>query len=646
VLTLTGSATLADYQTALQSITFDNLTNDNPTDFGASLSRTILWLVDDGTALSDVSSTTINITAQNDSPVLTNVGPSVATDEQTAVMLDADATVSDVDLDTGAGNYAGTSLTIARNGGANAQDSFGFNTAGALFSVSGGNLQAGGLTFATVSIVGGLLTINFTGSGTAATTALVNDVIDHITYTNLSDTPPANVTLDYTFNDGSPGNGQGAGAAGTVAGSTQVNIAAVNDAPVNTVPGPQRTVAAVDHFIAGLAVSDVDAGAGNLTTTLSVGNGILTVASAGGAAVAGSGTASVTLTGTLAQINTTLAAFDNVVYQSAANFIGNDVLTMQTSDGGNTGAGGPLTDTDTVVITSTHALPLLPQGGGHFDADQSGGRLLRHDDGTFRVDDVNALQVTTHVLGAVGTEWSFLSTGDFNGNGISDMLSQRFNDGMLLIHTIDANQVVGSALPGQIGNEWTFLDVGDFNANNTGDLLWQRDDGTLLIHTINNSQVSGSAIVGQIGSEWNFLASADFNHDGSSDLLWQRTDGTLLIHNIMVSGSAILGQIGSEWHFAGTGDLNGDDASDVLWQRDDGTLLIYNINNNQATNAQVVETLAADTQVAGIDDYTGDGTDDIVVRHSDGTFELHQIQANAVTQTVNLGLVTNDWHVI
>jgi hypothetical protein len=34
------------------------------------------------------------------------------------------------------------------------------------------------------------------------------------------------------------------------------------------------------------------------------------------------------------------------------------------------------------------------------------------------------------------------------------------------------------------------------------------------------------------------------------------------------------------------------------------------------------------------------------VRHHDGRFELHQIQANAVTQTVNLGLVTNDWHVI
>ena len=54
-----------------------------------------------------------------------------------------------------------------------------------------------------------------------------------------------------------------------------------------------------------------------ITTTLSVLNGTLTVSSAGGAAVAGSGTGTVTLTGTLAQINTTLAAANNVVYNAA-----------------------------------------------------------------------------------------------------------------------------------------------------------------------------------------------------------------------------------------------------------------------------------------------------------------------------------------
>ena len=84
---------------------------------------------------------------------------------------------------------------------------------------------------------------------------------------------------------------------------------------MNTVPGAQSVNEDTNLAIAGLAVSDVDAAAGTLTTTLSVAHGTLTVASAGGAGITGSGTNSVVLTGTLAQINTTLSAAGNVVYQ-------------------------------------------------------------------------------------------------------------------------------------------------------------------------------------------------------------------------------------------------------------------------------------------------------------------------------------------
>ena len=57
-----------------------------------------------------------------------------------------------------------------------------------------------------------------------------------------------------------------------------------------------------------------------------------------------------TLTGTLAQINTTLSAAGNVVYNSDTGFIGTDTLTMTTNDGGNSGLGGPLSDVDLMSI--------------------------------------------------------------------------------------------------------------------------------------------------------------------------------------------------------------------------------------------------------------------------------------------------------
>src|SRR6202022_4329006 len=78
--------------------------------------------------------------------------------------------------------------------------------------------------------------------------------------------------------------------------------------------------------------------------------GTLTVAAAGGASVAGSGTANVTINGTVAQIDATLSAAHNVVYLGAHDFFGTDTLTMVTNDNGNSGGGGAQSATSQLTI--------------------------------------------------------------------------------------------------------------------------------------------------------------------------------------------------------------------------------------------------------------------------------------------------------
>ncbi len=63
-LTLSGSATLAQYQAALRSITYTN-TSDNP----STATRTVSFTVNDGDANSNTQTRDINITAVNDAPV-------------------------------------------------------------------------------------------------------------------------------------------------------------------------------------------------------------------------------------------------------------------------------------------------------------------------------------------------------------------------------------------------------------------------------------------------------------------------------------------------------------------------------------------------------------------------------------------------
>lgn len=143
----------------------------------------------------------------NSAPAISNLnGDSVAwAGAGNTVVLDAggNALFSDTEfgaLNGGNGNWAGASLTIQRNGTALGSDVLGFDTSGALFSIDGSNLQSGGKTFATFTSVGGILTITFTSSGTVATTALVNDVAQRITYSN--DTPAGDATIRYSLNDG------------------------------------------------------------------------------------------------------------------------------------------------------------------------------------------------------------------------------------------------------------------------------------------------------------------------------------------------------------------------------------------------------------------------------------------------------------
>jgi VCBS repeat-containing protein len=72
LLTLSGTATKADYQAALRAVTYSS-SSENPT--ATSASRTLTWQIDDGQTANHASNSatsTINITAVNDAPVVKN----------------------------------------------------------------------------------------------------------------------------------------------------------------------------------------------------------------------------------------------------------------------------------------------------------------------------------------------------------------------------------------------------------------------------------------------------------------------------------------------------------------------------------------------------------------------------------------------
>ncbi|HET9637578.1 MAG TPA: cadherin-like domain-containing protein, partial [Allosphingosinicella sp.] len=404
---------------------------------------------DDGNTDASPNVLTVDVTAVNDSPVLTTGGPIAAT-EQTAVAILPAGSVADVDLDArngGNGDYAGASFSVNRNPATNATEDDFTLVAGPNFTIDGSNLKAGGLIFGTISVDGtaGLIVINFTSLETAATSALVDEVIQAVRYTNTSDDPPASVDLAIGFDDGSPGGGQGAGATDLDVNLVTVNIAAVNDAPVNSLGGTIGTGEdAIDAWLSGMSISDPDAdpATDEIYVTFQVVSGSIDIRTdVAGGIVAGDIIAqasdTITVQATLNEINATLAASNGLTYSPNANFNGDDTLTVTTNDAGANGSDPGLTgdgtseedvDTRTISVSAQDDAPIAQPdavataenaiGTGSLFVDNGSGPDSDADGDTFTISAVNGsgANVGTEITLASGAKLTVNADGSYSYN--------------------------------------------------------------------------------------------------------------------------------------------------------------------------------------------------------------------------------------
>ena len=146
-------------------------------------------------------------------PTFTEFGP--------AVVLDADVEIHDDEL-SASDDFGGASLTLVRNGGANADDVF---SATGNLVFNGTALELSGVNIGTVTNSGGQLVFTFAAG---VTNAQVNEAMQSVAYANSNNLPPASVQIDWTFDDGNSGS-QGSGGPMQALGSTVVNIVDVGD---------------------------------------------------------------------------------------------------------------------------------------------------------------------------------------------------------------------------------------------------------------------------------------------------------------------------------------------------------------------------------------------------------------------------------
>ncbi|MEQ9407984.1 MAG: cadherin domain-containing protein [Fuerstiella sp.] len=391
-ITFNNNATAAIVQAVARNVTYEN-TSENP----STATRTVEGYVTDGDGgTSNVTSGTINNLPVNDAPVVGAPGAPLAAVEQVGLAIHGTGfTVSDVD--EAGGTVVGT------------------------LSVSQGEITvAAGNSGVSILIGNGSNSVTLSGTVAQIDNLLTGAGTGTITYLNNRQNPSPSATFTVAVND-SGNTGSDPGTSGGPSdeegtNSVLINITAMNDAPVVGAPaGPLATTENVSLAIhgTGFTVSDADESDAGATATLSVDEGTITVAAgdSGVSVTGGNGTGTVTLSGTIAQIDDllTAAGTGTITFNSSDASSGSATFTVTVNDAGNMGddpgtSGGVADEEGTnnvaINISRINDTPVVGAPGSALAAVEQVG-LAIHGTG-FTVSDVDAVSGTVTATLTVG----------------------------------------------------------------------------------------------------------------------------------------------------------------------------------------------------------------------------------------------------
>ena len=471
-LTLTGSDSLANYQTVLDSVTFSS--GHNPTDYGSQPTRTVTWVVADHLgAPSAPQTTTVSVTAVNDPPTLSNVATANYTEEGAAVTLAGSASVSDPDNLT----LAGATVTVT----------------GGTFAGDGDVLSAIAVGNITVSYNAATERLTLTGSDTLAH---YQQVLDSVTFhagenpTNYGSDPTRTVT--WVLDDGVASNNLS-----TVQTST-VTITNVNDPPtlaLGAASGQFTEEGAAVTLASAVSVTDPDsltlAGAtihiasGGLSgDQLEVFDTVFSIALTGGVYTQinvtynyNSSTQTLTLSGsdTLAKYEHVL---DNILFTSGENptNFGSDptrTLTWVVDDGG-ASTNLSTTLTTTVTVTNVNDPPTLTNVASSAHYTEGGAAVTLA--GNASVSDPDSLKLAGATVAVTGG--TFAGDGDVLGAIAVGNITVSYNPAAEVLTLTgtdtlaDYQQVLDSVVFSAGANPT------NFGLNPTRTLTWVLNDGS------------------------------------------------------------------------------------------------------------------------------------------------------------------------
>jgi FG-GAP-like repeat len=245
-----------------------------------------------------------------------------------------------------------------------------------------------------------------------------------------------------------------------------------------------------------------------------------------------------------------------IVGQRDFNADGNSDILWRGSDGGIA-----LWFMNAGTITSAVAVGALPiswsvAGTGDFNGDGISDILWRDSTGNvaFWFMNSNATVQSSPSIGNVPINWQIVGIGDFNGDGIQDILWREQTAGGIALWLMNSNGTIKSAIGlGSIPiTDWTIVGTGDFDGDGVSDILWRNSGGGIAMWLMNNNGTIKSGVgLGSLSiTDWTVAETGDFNGDGTSDILWRHSSGAValwLMNGGSLASALGVGSLTSDW---------------------------------------------------------------------------------------------------
>ena len=232
--------------------------------------------------------------------------------------------------------------------------------------------------------------------------------------------------------------------------------------------------------------------------------------------------------------------------------------------------------------------------------------------------------------GALGpapkSDWTVYGAYDFTGSGVCDIMfrSKRADTQYAVGYYEDGDVTQFRTMGWGVTAEWELADVGDFNGSGRADILWKNSSNGYLGLWMDGTDQWVALPASNLGSGQSLIGMGDVSGDGKDDILIN-SNGVLGYWDItgILDGTSSTPEwnafgihVGNEWETIGCADFDGNGKADiVLWRDSDGYVGTY--MNCDVNDFRGIYPGASKDEwgLPGFGDYNGDGCDDVLVRN-------------------------------